>query len=74
MGKTLLDSSDLTQENQEPVAVCLNTASIKEPTNILDDLTTVRKCFTIDDIKKGQRAKYWIYRVKEILKNQYIIP
>ena len=66
MVKALLDRSDLTQENQEPVAVCLNTA-IKEQTNILDDLTTANKCFTIDDTKKGQRAEYWISRVKEIL-------
>ena len=36
--KTSLDISDLTQENQEPVAVCLKTA-IKEQRNILDDLT-----------------------------------
>ena len=67
MVKALLDYSNLTQENQEPVAVCLNTA-IKEQTNILNDLTTANKYFTIDDIKKGQRAEYWISRVKEILK------
>ena len=54
-------------ENREPVAVCLNTA-IKEQTNILDDLTTANKCFTIDDIKKGQRVEYWISRVIQILK------
>ena len=53
MVKALLDRSDLTQENQEPIAVCLNTA-IKGQTNILDDLTTANKCFTIDDIKKGK--------------------
>ena len=68
MVKILLDSSHLTQGNQEPVAVCLNTASIEELTNILDDLTTASKCFTIDNIKKGQRAEYWISRMKEILK------
>ena len=43
-----------TQENQEQAAACLNTASIKEHTNILDDLTTTSKCFTINDIKKGR--------------------
>ena len=67
MVKALLDHSDFTLENQEPVAVCLNTA-IKEETNILDDLVTANKCFTIDDIKEGQRAEYWISKVKEILK------
>ena len=67
MVKPLLDRSNLTQEKQEPVAVCLNTA-IKEQTNILDYLTTANKCFTIDGIKKGQRVEYWISRVKEILK------
>ena len=65
--KALLGHSDLTQENQEPVAVCLNTA-IKEQGNILDDLTTANKCFIIDDIKRGQRTEYWIFRVKKILK------
>ena len=59
MVKALLDRSDLTQENQKPVAVCLNTA-IKEQTNTLDNLTTANKCFTIDDIKKEKRAEYWI--------------
>ena len=67
MVKALLDRSDLTQENQEPVAVCLN-AAIKEQTYILDDLTTANTCFTIDDIKKEQKAKYWISRAKTILK------
>ena len=67
MVKIFLDRSDLTQENQEPLAVCLNTG-IKEQTNILDNLTTGNKCFTIDDIQKGERAEYWIPRVKEILK------
>ena len=67
MVKALLDRSDLTQENQETVAVCLNSA-IKEQTNILGNLTTANKCFTIEDIKKGQRAEYWVSRVKEILK------
>ena len=57
MVKALLDHSDFTLENQEPVVVCLNTA-IKEETNILDDLATANKCVTIDDIKKGQRAEY----------------
>ena len=66
MGKVLLDRSDLTRENQEPVALDLNTA-IKEQGNILDGLTTANKCFTTDDIKKGQRAEYWISRIKRIL-------
>ena len=66
MVKALLDRSDLTQENQEPVAACLNTA-IKEQTNILDDFIIANKCFTIDYTKKGQRAEYWISRAKEIL-------
>ena len=57
MVKTLLGSSNLTQENQEPVAVYLNTA-VKEQTNILDDLTTASKFFTVDGIKKGKRADY----------------
>ena len=65
--KALLDCSDLTQENQEPVAVCINT-SIKEQTNTLVDLAAANKCFKIDDIKKGQRSDYWISRLKEILK------
>ena len=68
MVKTLLDRSDLTQENQEPVAVCLNTASIKEQTNIVDDLTTASKCFTTDDIKNGQRAEYCMSKAKTTLK------
>ena len=68
MVKTLLDRSDLTQENQEPVAVCLDTASIKEQTNIVDDLTTASKCFTIDDSENGQRAEYWMFKAKMILK------
>ena len=67
MVKAFLDGSDLTHENQESEAICLNTA-IKEQTNILDDLTTANKRFTIDDIKKGQRAEYYISRVKQILK------
>ena len=57
MVKTLLGSSNLTQENQEPVAVYPNTA-VKEQTNILDDLTTASKFFTVDGIKKGKRADY----------------
>ena len=74
MVKALLDRSDLTQENQETVAVCLNSA-IKEQTNILGNLTTANKCFTIEDIKKGQRAEYWVSRVKEILKKtSKVIP
>ena len=40
----------------------------KEQTNILDDLTTANNCFSIDDIRKVQRAEYWISGVKEILK------
>ena len=67
MVKVLLDHSDLTQENQEPLAVCHN-AGIKEQTNNLGNLTTRNKCFTIDDIQKGERAEYWIPRVKKILK------
>ena len=63
MVKAFLDGSDLTHENQESEAICLNTA-IKEQTNILDDLTTANKRFTIDDIKKGQREEYCISRVK----------
>ena len=66
--KTLLGSSGLMQENLEPVAVCLSTAGIIEHTNMLNDLTTESKSFAIDDIKKGQRAEYWISRVNEILK------
>ena len=66
MVKVLLDRSDLTRENQEPVALYLNTA-INEQTNILDGLTTANKCFTIDDIKKGQTAEYWISRMKKTL-------
>ena len=73
MVKALLHRSNLTQENQEPVAVCLNTA-IKEQTNILDDLTTANKYFTVDVIKKVQRAEYWISRVKKILKKQQDYP
>ena len=61
-----LDRSDLTQENQEPRGVCLNTA-IKEQKNVLDDLTTANKCFLIDGIKKGHGAEQF-RRVKEILK------
>ena len=57
MVKTLLGSSNLTQENQEPVAVYLNTA-VKEQTNILDDLTTASKFFTVEENKKGKRADY----------------
>ena len=38
-----------------------------EQATMLGDLTTASKCFTIDDIK---REKYWISRVKEILKQQ----
>ena len=62
-----LERSDLTQENQEPRGVCLNTA-INEQTNILDDLTTANKCFLTDGIKKGHGAEYLTSRVKEILK------
>ena len=51
-----LDRSDLTQENQEPRGVCLNTA-IREQKNVLDDLTTANKCFLIDGIKKGHGAE-----------------
>ena len=53
MAKTLLNSSGLTQGKEKPTAVCLNTANIKEHTNMLSDLTITRKCFTINDIKKG---------------------
>ena len=48
----------LTRENQELVVVCLNKASIKEKTNILNDLTTGNKCSTTDEIKKRQRVEY----------------
>ena len=67
MVKILLDHLDLTQENQEPLAVCHN-SGIKEQANILGNLTTRNNCFTIDDIQKGEMAEYWIPRVKKILK------
>ena len=68
MVNTLLDSLSLALENQEPVTICLKTASIKKQANILDNLAITSKSFTIDDIKKGQKREYWISRVKEILK------
>ena len=50
--KTLSESSDWTQGNQEPVAVSLNIAFIREKTNILNQFTTASKCFSFDDINK----------------------
>ena len=55
--KILLNSSGLTQENQEPLAACLNTTSIKEQTNLLRELSTASKCFTINDIKKRPESR-----------------
>ena len=55
MVKILLESSGLAQENQEPVAVCLNTVSIKEQINMLNDLPTASKCFIIDGTRKDRQ-------------------
>ena len=42
MEKALFEASDLISENQESVAACLNAASIKELTNILNGLTIAK--------------------------------
>ena len=39
--------------------------------NILDSLTAT-KCFTINDLKKGQQSKHWIVKKKNIVKENAI--
>ena len=64
--KVVLDGIESKYNNIDPWSVCLNKAVVEE--QLLDNLTTPTKCFTVNDVQKGLQAEYWISRVKSIIR------
>ena len=52
--KTILDTAESQHQQSDIWSVCLNTIMVEKQQNILDSLTAPTKCFTINDLKKGQ--------------------
>ena len=68
--KAILDGTESKYNSINNWSACLKTAMVKEQQRILDNLTTPTKCFTVNDLQKGQQVKYWISRVKNIIKGK----
>ena len=68
--KAILDGTESKYNSINNWSACLKTAMVKEQQRILHNLTTPTKCFTVNDLQKGQQVKYWISRVKNIIKGK----